>query len=153
MYAPVNQWIRTALACCLFSAKPLSKPMLGYCELKPLRTNFSNFLMKIQIFSFTKRLLNILSAKCGPFLSRGRWVNTMVADDARKKATSAMLLKSFPRIILAPGGLNTECSHFGGQSRPKQLPFFIRSICPGPDQHLNHCSTYRGYPAKRLAYI
>ena len=33
----MRQWIGSALfqimACCLFSAKPLSKPMLGYCQL------------------------------------------------------------------------------------------------------------------------
>ena len=35
----MHQWIRSALfqimACCLFGAKPLSKPCLGYCRLEP----------------------------------------------------------------------------------------------------------------------
>ena len=35
----MHQWIRSALvqimACCLYAAKPLSKPMLGYCQLGP----------------------------------------------------------------------------------------------------------------------
>ena len=37
--AYTHQWMGSALfqimACCLFGAKPLSKPMLGYCELDP----------------------------------------------------------------------------------------------------------------------
>ena len=37
--AYMRQWMESALvqimACCLFGAKPLSKPMLGYCQLSP----------------------------------------------------------------------------------------------------------------------
>ena len=36
------------MVCCLFGAKPLSKPMLGCCKFVPLGTNFSEVLIKIQ---------------------------------------------------------------------------------------------------------
>ena len=42
------------MACRLFGAKPLSKPVLGYCQLDPLGANFSEISIKIQNFSFRK---------------------------------------------------------------------------------------------------
>ena len=45
-YSPLVQ----IMACRLFSAKPLSKPMLGYCQLDP----WEQIMIKIQNFSFTK---------------------------------------------------------------------------------------------------
>ena len=48
--AYMRQWIELALvqtmACCLFGAMPLSKPMLGYCQLNPLEQNFSDILIR-----------------------------------------------------------------------------------------------------------
>ena len=55
------------MACRLFGAKPLSKPMLGYCELNSLRTNFSEILIKIQNFSLRKIHLKISSVKWRPY--------------------------------------------------------------------------------------
>ena len=76
------QWIGSALvqimACRLFSAKPLSKPMLGYCQFGPLGTNFSEILIKILNFSFMKMHLKIWSAKRRPFCPGGdvlTWVS------------------------------------------------------------------------------
>ena len=40
------------MACRLFSAKPLFKPILGYLSIGPLETNFSEILIKLQNFSF-----------------------------------------------------------------------------------------------------
>ena len=69
--AYMYQWIGSTLvqimACCLFGTKPLSKQMLGYCELDPRGTNFSEILIKIQNFSFTKMHLKISSVKRRPF--------------------------------------------------------------------------------------
>ena len=66
--AYIRWWIRSALvqimACRLFGAKPLSEPMLGYCQLDP--KVFSEILIKIQNFSFTKMHLKMLSAKWRP---------------------------------------------------------------------------------------
>ena len=43
----MHQWIGSALvqltACCIFSTKPLSKPMVGYCQLDPKEWNSVKF--------------------------------------------------------------------------------------------------------------
>ena len=59
------------MACRLFGAKPLSKPMLGYCQLDPWGTNFSEILIKIQNFSFTKIHLKLSSVKWWPVCPGG----------------------------------------------------------------------------------
>ena len=68
------QWIGSALvqmmACRLFGAKPLSKPMLGYCQL-PHRNKVSEISIKIEKFSFTKMHLKIWSVKWWPFCPEG----------------------------------------------------------------------------------
>ena len=70
--AYMRQWIGSTLvqimASGLYGTKPLSKPVLGYCQ---LGTNFSKFLIKIQIFSFMKMHQKILSAKWRPFCRGG----------------------------------------------------------------------------------
>ena len=54
----MRQWIGSALvqiiACRLVGAKPLSQPVLGYCQLDPLGTNFNEILIKIQNFFIHK---------------------------------------------------------------------------------------------------
>ena len=66
----ICQWIRSALvqimACHLFGAKPISKPMQVYCPLDPQWN-----LNKIPKFSFTKMYLNIVSAKWRPLFPGG----------------------------------------------------------------------------------
>ena len=65
--ANIHRWTGSALVqimvCSLFGTKPLSKSMLGYCQLRLLRTNFRELLIKIQNFSFTKMHQKISSAK------------------------------------------------------------------------------------------
>ena len=76
--AYMRQWIGSALvqimACRLFGAKPLSKPMLGNCQLNPYGHTSVKFQSKYIFFSFTKMHLKISSAKLAAILSRGRWV-------------------------------------------------------------------------------
>ena len=79
----MRQWIGLALveimACRLFGAKPLSKPMLGYCQLHPHSSGHwsaipwhpCETLIKIQNFSFTKMHLKISSANRRPFCPGG----------------------------------------------------------------------------------
>ena len=56
------------MSCRLFGAKPLSKPMLDYCQLEPREgTNLSEILIKIQILSFNKINLKTSSSKWRPF--------------------------------------------------------------------------------------
>ena len=68
--AYMRQWIGSALvqimACRLFGAKPLSKPMLGYCQLDPQEQTWVIFFIKSKTFH---------SSKCS-WKSRGRWVKT-----------------------------------------------------------------------------
>ena len=56
--AYVRQWIRSALvqimACRLIGAKPLSQPMLGYCQLDPKEQTSVKFLSKYKIFHSQK---------------------------------------------------------------------------------------------------
>ena len=69
------QWIALTLveimACRLFGAKQLSKPMLGYCQLDPKE----QILTKIQNFSFTKMHLEISSGKWRPSCLGGDELN------------------------------------------------------------------------------
>ena len=56
------------MICRLFGTKPLSKPMLGYCQ---LGTNFSEILIKIRNFLFRKMVLKCRLPKWRPFCSGG----------------------------------------------------------------------------------
>ena len=76
--AYMRQWIESALvqiiACRLFGAKPLSKPMLGYCQFTPLGTNFSeNFNQNTKLFIHENASENVV-CEMSAILFRGRWV-------------------------------------------------------------------------------
>ena len=55
------------MACRLAGAKPLSEPNDGILLIGPLGTNFSEILVEIRTFSFTKMRLKVASAKWRPF--------------------------------------------------------------------------------------
>ena len=78
----MRQWIRSALvqimACRLFGAKPLTKPVLGYCQFWLLGTNFIEIWIKIQNFSFAKNASENIVCKMAAILSRGRRVNDLL---------------------------------------------------------------------------
>ena len=57
----------------LFGAEPLSKPILGYCQLDPQEQTLVEFNKK-QNFSFTNMLVKMSSAKWRPFCSGGNGV-------------------------------------------------------------------------------
>ena len=69
----LRQWIGSALvqimACCLFHAKPLSKPMLGHYQLDPKEQISVIFLIKTLNLSLKKTHLKVSSAKGGHFAS------------------------------------------------------------------------------------
>ena len=46
-------------------------------SIRPFGTNFSEILIKIQIFSFKEKQMKMLSAKMAAILSRGRWVKML----------------------------------------------------------------------------
>ena len=51
----------------LFGTKPLSKPIVGYCELYQWEQNLNVILIELNNFSFAKMHMKILSAKWRPF--------------------------------------------------------------------------------------
>ena len=55
------------ITCRLFGAKPLSKPMLRYCQWDPQEQNSVKTRIKIQDFSFMKMYLKMSSANRRPF--------------------------------------------------------------------------------------
>ena len=63
------------MACRLFGAKPIPEPMLAFCHIKLLGTNFSEIWIGILSFSFKKMRLKMSCARMTAILSRGRWVN------------------------------------------------------------------------------
>ena len=58
IHSYIRQWIGTALvqimACCLFGAKPLSRPMLGYCHSNPKKLTSVKFWPKYKTFHSRK---------------------------------------------------------------------------------------------------
>ena len=76
--AYIRQWTGTALvqimACRLFGAKPLSKPMLGLWSIRSSGTNFSEIWTNTNIFIHENAFENIV-CEMAAILSRGRWVN------------------------------------------------------------------------------
>ena len=75
--AYMHQWIGSALlqkmACRLFGAKPLSKPMLDYCQLGPKEQTSVKFYSKYQTFHSRKCIWKYRLRNGGRFVQRG-WV-------------------------------------------------------------------------------
>ena len=114
--AYMRQWIGSALvqimACRLFGAKPLSKPLLGYCQLNPQEQTSSETLIKIQKFSFTKIHLKISSAKWWPFCRGGdelmHWLQGSSPSNGRQKGMlykSLLCIMPFLEVSLSSCGL------------------------------------------------
>ena len=74
----MRQWTGTPLvkimACRLFGAKPLSKPMQGYCQLDHEEQISVKFQSKYKFFIHENAYENII-CEMAAILSRGRWVN------------------------------------------------------------------------------
>ena len=72
---PSAAYMVQIMACRLFGAKPLSKPVLGYLiVIRTLRNKLQWNLKKLQNFSFTKMHPKTSSAKWRPFCPGGGWV-------------------------------------------------------------------------------
>ena len=76
----MHQWIGSALvqivACRLYGANPISRPMLDYCQLDWEQVSVK-FESEFYNFHSQKMHLKLSSAKMAAILSRGRWVNLM----------------------------------------------------------------------------
>ena len=85
----MRQWIGPAfvqiMACRLFGAKPLSKPMLGYCLLDIQEQTSVTFKSKDNRFIHENTSEYIVCEMA--ILSRGRWVNNMASADPGKQKT------------------------------------------------------------------
>ena len=97
------------MTCRLFGAKPLSKPVLGYCELNHWEQTLVSFFIKIQNVSFTKMHMKISSAKWQPFCpGRNGLIGAMniiapltnITHDLIKRSMSYHPL--FPLTVLQP---------------------------------------------------
>ena len=71
----MHQWIGSALvqimACRLFGAKPLSKPMLIFLSIRPLEANFSDFFYQNTELSIHKNAFEYNVCEMAAILSRG----------------------------------------------------------------------------------
>ena len=76
--AYMRQWIGSALvqimACRLFGVKPLSKPMLTYCQLDRKGTYFKEILFKNSNISIQENAFEHVVCEMAATLSTGRWV-------------------------------------------------------------------------------
>ena len=63
------------MACRLFGAKPLSKRMLGYCQLNPLKLTSVKFESKYKLFIHENARESVV-CEMTAILSRGRWADT-----------------------------------------------------------------------------
>ena len=77
--AYMRQWTASALlqimACRLFGAKPLSKPMIGYCKVDPYKQNSVKFQSKYKTFRSRKCVWKDRLRNGGHFV-QGWWVNS-----------------------------------------------------------------------------
>ena len=74
------------MACRLDGAKPLYESMLEYCYLDPLGANFSENLIEILTFSFTKMRLKVSSAKWRPFCLGLNVLNLKICSNSSARA-------------------------------------------------------------------
>ena len=76
--AYMRHWTVLALvkimACRLFGSKPLSKPMLVYCQLDPWEQTLLKILIKIQSFFILENAYENIVCEMAAILSRGRLV-------------------------------------------------------------------------------
>ena len=99
----MRQWIGSALvqimACRLFGAKPLSKPVLGYCQLNPQEQILVKFYKNKKLFSRKNASKNIV-CEIAAILSRGEWVKTATSFDTRTQQTTIKTNRSDVLLVV-----------------------------------------------------
>ena len=102
--AYMRPWIGLAMveimACRLFGTKPLSNPMLDYCQLDKLQW----ILIKIQKFSFTKLHLKISSMKwrpCCPGADELSMWDRKIASQLKPPDATTIKTGTFPAILFS----------------------------------------------------
>ena len=123
--AYMRQWMGSVLvqimACCLFSAKPLSKPMLGYYQLNFRNKLEWNLSQDRKLFIHENASENIV-CEMAAILSRRRWV---------KRCTSS-LITATAKVDSNP---TTRDSHQPDLS-------FNWAASPSATRNLNSCTTH-----------
>ena len=64
------------MVCCLIGAKPLSEPMLGYCQLDAKEQTAVKFKKNAKLFIHKNASQNII-CEMAAILSRARWVKQL----------------------------------------------------------------------------
>ena len=134
--AYMRQWIESVLvqimACRLLGAKPLSKPMLGCCQLNPQEQ--TSVIFFYQNFSFMKMLLNTSSAKWRPICPRGDQLiphHTMyISSTPRDFIRSLFVL----RFTYTPRHYKCPWSHLSHHKTTKRHTVHTNVSWPNPKQ-------------------
>ena len=91
-FAYMRQWIGSALVQTMdgrrFGAKPLSKPMLDYCQLASWGQTSVKFQLK-KIIIIQKSAFEIIVCEMAAILSRGRWVKSVESHSHLARAPPA----------------------------------------------------------------
>ena len=97
------QWVCSTLvqimACCLFGTKPLSKPMLGYCQLDHLEQNSVKFYSKYKTFHSRKYIWKWLPFWPGPTFIKPDQRNPWIKDQLWNDLLSTMLHLQLPNFV------------------------------------------------------
>ena len=115
-----------------------------------LRRNFSEILIKIQIFSFTEMHLKISTAKCQPFCPGGDELRRIyTTSEILFRASESKLggnelifrfytdLSPCPRFLSHTPELVTKCRDFFGRGHPSSSEV-VQCTCSKPPVHVNH---------------
>ena len=92
------------LACRLFGAKPLSEPVLEYCEFDPWEQTSVKFYSKFKNFIEENAFENVV-CKMAAILFRGRWVTAVETPNYRCPWQSTERVSQGGHII-SPGSMN-----------------------------------------------
>ena len=152
----MRQWIGSALvqmACRPFSAKPLSKTMLGYSlSIGHFQTNCSEILIKIQKFSFMKMHATIVSAKWWPFCPGGneliRYNPSALSDAVLRRVICPESLRwqmacNFLAVFnsLWPSDTISWCCGYGSTRDHVMACYMFGAL---PSHYLNQCWLVNG---------
>ena len=112
--AYMGWWIGLALvqimACRLFGAKPLSKPILGHCQLDPMEQTSVKFFIKNTKLFIHKNAYENMVYQMVTILSRRRWVNSLWPSDAIwRQRSGSTLAQVMACCLTAPSHYLNQC--------------------------------------------
>ena len=133
------------MACRLDGTKPLSEPMLTYCQLDPKEHISMKFYLKFKYFHSTKMHLNMSSAKCRPFclslnvLSHRHgsiWYVTQLSNVRAEFKSKTDLTKDTPYLDgILPKGPYPPCLRMADRALLAGYPRSVLCEISCPNQH------------------